>query len=82
MMQVFVPEMGALSSEIKLFFQLSSALALSEAEERALLDVSLTEVRQMRNGGPHVIRTGGDAKLERRVNYAIPILRRMLAAAS
>lgn len=70
-----------LSGLLRTFFNLSTALSLSCPEERALLDVPAAEVVTLREGLPPA--TGLDVvKLERRLNYAIPILQRMMAAMS
>ncbi len=68
-----------LRRQIETFLELSSALGLSQAEERTLLDLTAPELAALRLSlAPP---DGADtAKLQRRVEYAIPILRRMLAA--
>ncbi len=63
------------------FFQLSGELSLDQAEERALLDLSESGMAQLRQSAAHMLQLG-DPKLDRRLNYAIPIMRRMLAAVS
>ena len=62
-----------------IFFQLSSALVLSEAENRALLDLPADAIVALRGGAAHLA-PGDQSKLQRRLDYAIPILQRMLAS--
>ena len=61
------------------FFKLSAALALSEAENRALLDLPAEVVATLRSGTAQLSNVD-QTKLQRRLNYAIPILQRMLAS--
>ena len=67
--------------KIATFFQLTGALSLDWAEEQALLDLSEDDLAQLRQSPADALQLG-DPKLDRRLNYAIPILRRMLAAIS
>ena len=69
------------ADKIANFFQLSGALSLDQAEEQALLDLSEEDMASLRLSAADKLQLG-DPKLERRLNYAIPILQRMLAAVS
>lgn len=68
-----------LSESVVMFFSIANTLALSATEERILLDLTRSETSQLRMAPAKAFQLGG-SKLERRVNYAIPIMRRMLAA--
>ena len=59
--------------------ELSQALGLSQSEERTLLDVTPQELVLLHQS-PDLCGQMDMAKLQRRADYAIPILRRMLAA--
>ena len=70
-----------LERDVRMFFETASAIELSLHEERALLDLSQREMALLRMAPANAFKLGGN-KLERRVAYAIPILRRMIAAMS
>ena len=59
------------------FFQLTRALCLAEAEQRALLDLSRHQMESLRSS-PDMVQS---AKLRRRMAYAIQLLQRMLESA-
>ena len=61
------------------FLALSQALGLSQSEERTLLDVTPQELLQLHES-TELCGQMDMAKLQRRADYAIPILRRMLAS--
>ncbi len=71
----------ALERDIRTFLQLSTALALSRTEEGVLLDLGSCDMALLRLAPANAFQLGR-AKLERRVTYAIVILRRMLASAA
>lgn len=70
-----------LEGSIRAFLAISAAVDLSQVEECALLDLSAGQLAQIRVAPARAFQLGG-SKLERRVNYAIPILQRMIAAMS
>jgi hypothetical protein len=70
---------AALTMKIAAFLQVSDALALSRAEERTLLDLSAAQLEVLRSN-PAAAQLLVSPRLERRVDYANTILRRMLAA--
>ncbi|WP_158743425.1 hypothetical protein [Acidisphaera sp. L21] len=81
---VGLPAMGGsrgavLASKITAFLAVSDALALSQAEERTLLDLPAADWTALR-ASPAAAQWLVSPKLERRVDYAITILRRMHAA--
>ena len=65
--------------DTELFLVLSRALSLDGAEEQALLDLPAHTLAQLRASPSNAFQLGG-AKLERRLDYAVPILKRMLAS--
>ena len=67
------------SSTTEIFLELSHALSLDAAEERALLDLPSSTLAQLRAAPSSAFQLGGP-KLERRLDYAVPILKRMLAS--
>ena len=67
---------NALAVKVKTFLELSRLLFLSVAEEAAMLDVSASELLRLRNT-PAALPQLADAKLHRRVDYAISILCQM-----
>jgi hypothetical protein len=68
-----------LAGQIETFLELSSALTLTEPEQRALLDLTAAELDSLRLFLAPA--EGMDAaKLQRRIDYAVPLLRRMLVA--
>ena len=74
------PERAAdLERDVRVFLQISAALEFSLEEERTLLDLTARELAQLRLAPANAFQLGG-VKLERRVTYAIPILKRMVAA--
>ena len=70
---------GQIAELLEVFFELSDALSLSAAETQALLDVSAEIVTRLRAGPPDALQLDR-AKLKRRLDYAIPILERMIAS--
>ena len=70
-----------LERDMRMFFELSSAIGLSLHEERTLLDIRPNDMMPLRMAPAKAFKLGG-SKLERRVSYAIPILQRMIAAMS
>ncbi len=73
------PAVNAMASKVEIFLDLSSALSLNAAEERAMLDMTAHAWFQLRLA-PETAFAAGGPKLERRLDYAIPILRRMIAS--
>ena len=71
----------ALESGVRTFLELSAALELSPHEERAMLNLTPREMAMLRLSPSNALQLGG-GKLERRVDYAIPILQRMIASMS
>ena len=67
---------NALAVKLETFLELSRVLVLSADEEAAMLDVSADVLLRLRNT-PAALTQLGDAKLHRRVDYAIRILRQM-----
>ena len=72
---------GGLADKIRLFVDLSETLALTPGEERTLLDIDPPMWLRLRADPAHADKIGG-AKLSRRVNYAVFLLQRMIAAAA
>ena len=72
---------GGLADKIRLFMDLSENLALTPGEERTLLDIDPSIWLRLRADPAHADKIGG-AKLSRRVNYAVFLLQRMIAAAA
>ena len=70
---------GDLAGSLASFFDLSGALSLSEAENRALLDTPEDAVTALRAGTADLVSLD-PRKLQRRLDYAIPILQRMLVS--
>lgn len=64
---------------VEAFFELAEALSLDQWERQALLDLPGRDLDRLFNA-PGLARQIGGAKLQRRVDYALPILRRMLVA--
>lgn len=62
------------------FLDLAESLRFSPDEERTLLDVTARDLVRLRDD-PTVASSLG-AKLVRRLDYALPVLRRMLASAA
>ena len=73
--------MERLAASLPVFFDLSRSVSLSAAEEAALLDLPAEMVARL-NAAPAEGLPFDRVKLLRRLDYAIPILRRMLAALS
>ena len=69
----------ALERRTRVFFEIAAAIDLTPDEQRILLDVTSRELALLRLAVANAFSIGG-AKLERRVNYAIPILQRMITA--
>lgn len=69
----------ALERRMRTFFEIGAAIELTTVEQRILLDVTARELGLLRIAPANALTLGG-AKLERRVNYAIPILQRMINA--
>ena len=69
----------ALERRTRTFFEIAAAIELTAVEQRILLDVTARELALLRVAPARAMALGG-IKLERRVNYAIPILQRMIAA--
>ena len=63
------------------FFALSDALSLDQAEEQAMLDLPAADMQRLLTAPAEALRRGGP-KLQRRLDYAIPLLTRMLASIS
>ena len=68
-----------LEASIRQFLAISAALDLTAIEERTLLDLPAHEMALLRVAPGNAFKLGG-SKLERRANYAIPIMQRMIAA--
>ena len=73
------PRAMALEDRMRTFFEIGAAIELTAVEQRILLDVTADEMALLRVAPANALTLGG-TKLERRVNYAIPILQRMIAA--
>ena len=69
----------ALERRLRTFFEITAAIEITAIEQRILLDVTARELALFRVAPAKALSLGG-AKLERRVNYAIPILQRMITA--
>ena len=65
--------------DVEIFFELSQTLALAANEQQALLSISGYDLDQLR-ADPDVALELDEPKLVRRLSYAIPILRRMVAS--
>ena len=61
------------------FFALSDALALDQEEERAMLGLRPQDLQRLHTSPAEAMQWGGP-KLVRRLDYAIPLLKRMLAS--
>ncbi len=70
-----------LAVKLDVFLDLAAGLKLDLAEERTMLDVSMRDLHRLRHNTSLAISDGG-TKLQRRLDYAIPVLRRMLASAA
>ncbi len=68
-----------IAGQLSLFFDLSRALSLSAAEEEALLDMPSPTVAHLRAETLPALPLD-QVKLKRRLDYAIPIMHRMLAS--
>ena len=69
----------ALERRVRTFFEIAAAMELTPVEQRIMLDVTSREIALLRVAPGNAFSLGG-AKLERRVNYAVPILQRMVLA--
>ena len=65
-----------LGRRVRAFFDIAAVIELTTVEQRILLDITARELAQVRLAPANALALCG-AKLERRVNYAIPILHRM-----
>ena len=70
-----------LAVKLDVFLDLAAGLALDFAEQRTMLDVTMRDLHRLRHDTSLATSVGGP-KLQRRLDYAIPVLRRMLASAA
>ena len=70
-----------LAAKLNVFLDLAASLELDHGEECAMLDLTMRDLLRLRSDTSQATGIGG-AKLQRRLDYAIPVLRRMLASAA
>ena len=76
-----IPHQDQLAVKLNVFLALAAGLALDVAEQRTMLDISTRDLQRLCQDISAATSIGA-AKLRRRLDYAIPVLSRMLASAA